>query len=122
MGTCDDANPGNDFPAVSVNAGATTTADLPMAAVKVTVTNAYNAPVAGALVTAAHVATAGEVACPSTGTPSYTLTATDVLGEVRASLPWGTWRFTSTTPGASEVQVVLEPPITAEVGVGVTVP
>jgi hypothetical protein len=118
-GSCDDADPegtnganGPWYPtatrgtAVLAVSGTPPTVPVVMARVLVDVRqDSTGDPIPDAQVTATH---AGSAVCDAP--ESFTLGTTDGDGELKASLPWGTWDFTVTGyTNAYAVTPVLEP-------------
>ena len=101
-GTCTDSDPegvggtGAYYPdeargaaVQATTSGTAPVVDIAMAKVRVAViSDSTGSPVSGATVTATH---AGDAICDLP--ESYALGSTDGSGDVKASLPWGTWDF-----------------------------
>jgi type II secretory pathway pseudopilin PulG len=118
-GSCDDADPegtnGSNGPyyptatrgtAYLASSGVPTAVSVPMALVRIEVRrDATGDPIEDAQVSATH---AGAAVCD---TPeSFSLGTTDSSGEVKASVPWGTWDFTvAGYANAYAVTELLEP-------------
>jgi prepilin-type N-terminal cleavage/methylation domain-containing protein len=130
-GSCLDADPqgtggsGPYYPSATRGAavmadttGSPTTVNIAMAKVRVAVIeNSTGSGVSGATVVATH---AGSAFCDFPG-ENFSLPATGGGGDVRASLPWGTWDFT--VPGRTLIAPVTPTlsPTTSEIYVEVRV-